>query len=179
MKKSIVAVGALLFTSMLIAGGGVSTKVSEVKTIPSHDCRASMVYRDKEQHLLWQDEPYTEAENGAVKRGQSIGKAGSYMHAIRYCEHLHYGGYADWRLPTSDELTHLHDKSGQVFRYFRDNDFWSSTPATEGRYYVVFPADAMRYARSPRQSNYIRCVRCIVNAGHEDSASGKPPFRSR
>ena len=161
MKKSIIVLGALLFTSLLTAGGDVTAKMSEVKAIPSHDCKADMVYRDKEQHLLWQDQAYTDAEDGAFKRHQSIGKAGSHAHAVRYCERLHYDGYADWRLPTSDELTRVHTKIGQVFTYFRDNDFWSSTPTTEGRYYVVFPADAIRYARSPRQSNYIRCVRCI------------------
>jgi len=163
MKKSIITLGALLLTSLLMAGGDVSTKLSAVTAIPSHDCKVDMVYRDRDLNLLWQDQAYTEAENGAFKRHQSIGKAGSHAHAVKYCERLQYGGYADWRLPTSDELTHVHHKRGQVFTYFRDNDFWSSTPTTEGRYYVVFPADAIRYPRSPRQSNFIRCVRCMGN----------------
>lgn len=161
MKKTIIILGGLLFTSLLMAGGDVSTKLSPVTAIPSYDCRADRVYRDKAQNLLWQDQPYTEAENGAFDRHQSIGKAGSHAHAVRYCERLQYGGYADWRLPTSDELSKVHYPEGNPFTYIRDNDFWSSTPTTEGRYYVVFPADAIRYARSPRQSNYIRCVRCI------------------
>jgi len=161
MKKSIITLGALFFTSVLMAGGDVSSKFPDVTAIPSHDCKADKVYIDRVQNLLWQDQAYTEAENGAFKREKSIGKAGNHAHAIRYCERLQYKGYADWRLPTSDELIHVHDKRGQVFTYFRDNDFWTSTPTTEGRYYVIFPADAIRYARSPKQSNFIRCVRCI------------------
>jgi len=163
MKKGITTLGALLLHSLLMAGGDVSTKLSSVTAIPSHDCRADKVYKDKKQNLVWQDQAYTDAEDGAVRRYQSIGKAGSYSYAMRYCERLHYGGYADWRLPTSDELSNVHHPKGQYFTYFRDNDFWSSTPTTEGRYYVVFPADALRYARSPKQSNYIRCVRCVRN----------------
>ena len=161
MKKIIIVLSTLLVSTLLMAGGDVSPKLSKVTAIPSHDCKANRVYRDRDQNLLWQDQAYTEAENGAFERHQSIGKAGSHAHAVRYCERLHYDGYADWRLPTSDELTHVHHKNGQVFTYFTDNDFWSSTPTTEGRYYVVFPADAMRYPRSSRQSNFIRCVRCM------------------
>ncbi|SFV90323.1 hypothetical protein MNB_SV-4-357 [hydrothermal vent metagenome] len=54
----------------------------------------------------------------------------------------------------------IHHDAGQHFIHFRDRDFWSSTPAVEGKYYVVFPADAYRYARKAKESNYIRCVRC-------------------
>jgi len=161
MKKIIIVLITLLVSTLLMAGGDVSPKLSKVTAIPSHECKANRVYRDRDQNLLWQDQAYTEAENGAFERHQSIGKAGSHAHAVRYCERLHYDGYADWRLPTSDELTHVHHKNGQVFTYFTDNDFWSSTPTYEGRYYVVFPADAMRYPRSSRQSNFIRCVRCM------------------
>ena len=161
MKKSIIVFGVWMFASLLMAGGDISAHLSEVKAIPAHQCKADRVYRDREQNLLWQDQSYTDAEEGAFKRQYSLGKAGTHAHAVRYCKHLHYAGYADWRLPTSDELAHVHHRSGQHFTYHRDNDFWTSTPTTEGRYYVVFPADAMRYARSPRQSNYIRCVRCM------------------
>ncbi len=69
-------------------------------------------------------------------------------------------GFADWRLPTSDELQAIHRVPGQRFAYFRDGDFWTSTLASSGKNYVVFPADAYRYERLVGQSNYIRCVRC-------------------
>jgi hypothetical protein len=161
MKNTVIALCTFLATSLLIAGGNLTTSLSPVSEIPAQASKENKIFVEKDVQLMWEDQAYTEAENRAFKRHMSIGKAGSYRHATSYCSRLNYAGFVDWRLPTSDELTHVHHKMGQHFTYFSDNDFWSSTPATEGRYYVVFPADAIRYARSPRQSNYIRCVRCI------------------
>jgi len=163
MKNTVIALCALFATSLLMAGGNVSPNLSPVAEVPAKVCKENSIYIEKDVQLMWQDQHYTEAENGAFKRHKSIGKAGTYRHAASYCQRLDYAGYGDWRLPTSDELTHVHYKKGQVFTYFRDNDFWSSTPTVEDKYYVVFPADAMRYARSPKQSNFVRCVRCTVN----------------
>ncbi|MDQ7085086.1 MAG: DUF1566 domain-containing protein [Sulfurovum sp.] len=117
------------------------------------------VYVDKRRKLIWQDEAYTEDETAAFKREHSTEKAGDYPHARSYCENLHYATFVDWRLPTSDELISVHHTNGEVFSETRDTDFWTSTPTTQGRYYVIYPADAMRYARSAGQSNFIRCVR--------------------
>jgi len=159
MKKMSALLGVFLTTSLLMAGGNVSTKLSTVAKIPAKTYQENQTYIEKDVQLMWQDKAYTESEYGAYKRQRSIGKAGSYRHAVKYCQRLNYAGFSDWRLPTSDELTHVHSKKGQVFSYFRDNDFWSSTPTVENKYYVVFPADAIRYGRSKQQSNFIRCVR--------------------
>jgi len=163
MKNTVIALCLFLGTSLLIAGGDVTTSLSPVSEIPAQSCKENKIYVEKDAQLMWQDQAYTEAENGAFKRHQSIGKAGTYGHATSYCSRLNYAGFSDWRLPTSDELTHLHSHKGQVFTYFRDNDFWTSTPTVGAKYYVIFPADALRYARNPRQSNFVRCVRCIAN----------------
>ena len=163
MKKTVIVLCTFLATSLLIAGGDFGTSLSPISEIPAQSCKENKIYVERDVQLMWQDQAYTEAENGAFKRHKSIAKAGSHGHATSYCSRLNYAGFADWRLPTSDELIHVHYKKGQVFTYFRDNDFWSSTPTTEGRYYVIFPADAIRYPRSPRQSNFVRCVRCIAN----------------
>jgi hypothetical protein len=162
MKKLGVLFLTMMSTTLLIAGGNVSPNLSKVANIPAKVCKEDRVYIERDVNLMWQDQHFTEAENGAFKRHKSIGKAGNHRHATRYCESLNYGGFSDWRLPTSDELTHVHEKEGEVFTYFRDNDFWSSTPTVEGKYYVVFPADAIRYPRSPKQSNFVRCVRCMT-----------------
>jgi len=103
---------------------------------------------------------YPNAEDGAYANNRSARKAGKWNHARKYCSRLNYAGYSDWRLPTSDELTAVHRIDGQVFRYSRDKDFWTSTPTTEGKYYVIYPADAYPFKRSKSQSNFIRCVRC-------------------
>ena len=163
MKKGIILFGLFLMNTLLMAGGSITISLSPVSEIPSKSCNENKIYIEKDVKLMWQDQAYIESEYGAFKREKSISKAGSYRHAVNYCKRLDYGGYTDWRLPASDELTHVHEKKRQVFAYFRDNDFWSSTAAVDGKYYVVFPADAVRYGRSPRQSNFIRCVRCTAN----------------
>ncbi len=162
MKTDRVLVGALIATALLIAGGNkeIEDNLSEVITVPTLNCKANRVYLEEDTQLLWQDAPYTDAEDGAFKRDLSVGKAGGWNYAVNYCRALHYGGYNDWRLPTADELMHVHRKKGQVFHYYRDGDFWSSTPATDVRYYTVYPADAYQRKHYKNESYYIRCVRC-------------------
>jgi len=159
MNKVVLMLGLVLSTSLLIAGGNIKPALPEVAEIPN-SCYADKTYVDNTAGLMWQDQKYTSAEDGAYANERSLGKAGKWNHASNYCRNLNYAGYSDWRLPTSDELTHVHRLEGQVFLYFRDKDFWTSTPTTEGRYYVIYPADAYPYKRSKRQSNFIRCVRC-------------------
>ncbi len=161
MKKILVFLWVFLATSLLMAGGAVAPKLSKVVKISNKVCKTNAIYIEEDASLMWQDQAYTDAEDGAFKRNHSIGKAGTLNHALNYCRALHYAGYSDWRLPTSDELLHVHRKPGQVFKYFRGNTFWSSTPSTDVRYNVVFPADAYQYRRYKKESNYIRCVRCI------------------
>jgi hypothetical protein len=123
------------------------------------DPKTDLVYLQRETQLIWQDQLYTDDEVAAFKREHASGKAGDYHHAKSYCENLDYAGKVDWRLPTAQELTNIYHNNPKVFTHNKANDFWSSTPATRDRYYVVYPVDAMRYARSARQSNYVRCVR--------------------
>ena len=149
-----------LSTALLIAGGNINPNLSSVAKISGKVCHANKIYVEKDAGLMWQDQHYTNVEDGAYKRNHSVAKAGTWHHALNYCRRLNYAGYTDWRLPTSDELMHVHKKRGQVFTYFRGDDFWSSTPATENRYYVVYPADAYQYKRPKKESAYIRCVRC-------------------
>lgn len=162
MKKIAISLSMLVTTTLLMAGGNISSNLSAVAEIPAKPCKENKIYIEKDVQLMWQDQFYTEEEIGAFKNNRSTGKVGTQSYAAHYCEGLNYGDYADWRLPTSDELAHVHQKDDQVFTYFTDNDFWTSTPTVEGKYYVVFPADAMIYARSKKQSNFVRCVRCIV-----------------
>ena len=155
MKKTVLTLWLFLSTVLLIAGGNIAS----VENVPN-TCYTDKTYLQKDTNLMWQDQKYVDAEDGAYANERSVYKAGNWNHAMKYCHRLNYAGYSDWRLPTSDELTAVHRIDGQVFQYFRDKDFWSSTPTTEGKYYVVYPADAYPYKRSKRQSNFIRCVRC-------------------
>jgi len=159
MKNTVIALGAFLASSLLMAGGNVSPSLPHVASVPAGAHTEQSVYTNYDTDLMWQDEAYTDAEEGAYKNGKSLGKAGNHAHATKYCARLHYAGHNDWRLPTADDLTAVHHPEGEPFKYYKGSDFWSSTPTTQGRYYVVFPADAYRFARNKRQSNYIRCVR--------------------
>ncbi len=161
MKKSIIVVWMLMSAVLLMAGGNVTPKLSPVADIPAKACKTDKIYVEKDTNLMWQDQAYVDAEDGAYKQKRSVGKAGKWRHAENYCRRLDYAGYADWRLPTSDELMHVHRKEGQVFVYFRGEDFWTSTPGVKGKYFVVYPADAYRYEHKIKRSNYIRCVRCL------------------
>ena len=161
MKKVLITACISMFTTLLMAGGDTSATLSPVAKISDKSCKTNKVYVEADAGLMWQDQAYTDAEDGAFKRGYSVSKAGKHRHAVNYCRALNYAGYSDWRLPTADELAHVHSPQGNPFTYDRGSDFWSSTPATENRYYVVFTADAMQYARKPSESNYIRCVRCV------------------
>ena len=164
MKRSIIALWIFVSTSWLMAGGNINPNLSSVAHISGKSCNANKVYIEKDAQLMWQDQHYTNAEDGAYKRNYSVAKAGTLKHAVHYCRRLNYAGYTDWRLPTADELMHVHRKHGQVFAYFRGDDFWTSTPATENRYYVIYPVDAYQYKRPKRESAYIRCVRCMREA---------------
>jgi len=159
MKKKVLGIGLICAASYVMAGGNFVPPASGVAKVAS-PCTAESVYVDRETGLMWQDAAYTDAEDGAEAKGRSFGKAGNWRHAVNYCRTLNYAGYTDWRLPTADELMKVHHDAGQHFEHFRDKDFWTSTPTTEGKYYVIYPADAYRFKRSPKESNFIRCVRC-------------------
>ena len=162
MKKAVIQFGMVMMTAYLTAGGNiVPSRHIPMMATPTLPCYTEKVYYDEKRGLMWQDAPYTDAEDGAYSRERSLGKAGTFQHAMLYCRQLNYAGYLDWRLPTADELMAVHKDPGQHFTYFRDKDFWTSTPTTGRKYYVVYPADAYKYKRRKRQSNYIRCVRCV------------------
>ena len=160
MNYSTIFFGIFLSTAMLFAGGNTAPILSEIAEVPNKICKENKIYIEEDAGLMWQDQAYTDAEDGAYKRNHSLGKAGSWGHATNYCRSLKYAGHMDWRLPTSDELIHMHRHEGQLFVYFRDGEFWTSTPSTDRRYYTIFPADAYPYKRKMNASHYIRCVRC-------------------
>lgn len=151
----------ILPSIFIYAGGNLGAGLSVVEGVSKANCQANTVYVDKDAHLMWQDQYYTDAEDGAYRRNHSVAKAGTWNHAKNYCESLNYKEFYDWRLPTADELMAFHRKPGQQFKNYRGEDFWTSTPATDNRYYAVYVADAYQYKRKKKETNYIRCVRCV------------------
>ncbi len=158
MKRSVLSLFLTMSTAFLIAGGDIEPLIDAPE---ANICKRDLTYVESNRNLMWQDQHYTDAEDGAYSGSYSSGKVGNQSYAKNYCTNLDYAGYADWKLPTSDELQSVHRIKGQVFGYFRDKDFWSSTPTTKGKYYVVYSADAYIYKRKRSETNYIRCVRCL------------------
>ena len=171
MKILMIVLGLIGFSPIVNAGGNQFDQLSAVSDISIQQCKLDKTYIDKEAQLMWQDQVYTDAEDGAYKREHSVGKAGSWNYAMNYCQGLDYQGYDDWRLPTADELSHVHHKVGKAFVYHRGEDFWTSTPSRKNKYYVVYPVDAYRYKRDKRKSHYIRCVRRWVPV-HKETLIG-------
>lgn len=166
MKKIFVILVGL--TLVLVSGGVIHTKKRIViklkepvkKVEKKKFCKLKKIVEDG--CLMWQDEPYVDKEIYAYKNETSYHKAGNYYSAKNYCKKLVYNGYRDWRLPTVTELQKIHDKDWDAFSYSRGGaTFWTSTPTTMKKYYVVYTVDAFRYVRDVRESNYIRCVRDI------------------
>ncbi|SFV53231.1 hypothetical protein MNB_SV-13-423 [hydrothermal vent metagenome] len=179
MKHKAIILSLFLSSTFILGGGDIGGEAEVISTVPSISTSSStstpslpdieiidsisdpddLVYKERSTGLIWQDQAYTEDENTAFKQERSYQKAGNFAHATQYCEGLDYAGYVDWRLPTSDELVHIYYHNSRVFTHTKEHDFWSSTASTRNKYYVIYPTDSLRYARSPRQSNMIRCVR--------------------
>jgi len=158
--KKIILMAFVTIVAVMGGGNAVSTLPKVVK-ISANTCHKDKTFVDKNTNLMWQDQHFTDVEDAAFKNNRSVAKAGNHKHAVKYCRTLNYAGYSDWRLPTKDELMAVHRLEGQVFTNFRDGDFWTSTQAMGSKYYVVYPADAYPYERNQKESNYIRCVRCV------------------
>ncbi len=72
MKKSIIATWMLISVSLLMAGGNVSPNLSAVADISAKVCKVDKVYIEEDAKLMWQDQAYVDAEDGAYKQERSI-----------------------------------------------------------------------------------------------------------
>ena len=99
MKYGWIISGVVLSCGFLMAGGAIAPVASIAE--PASHCSPEEVYVEEDVPLMWQDQKYSDREDGAYKREHSYGKAGTWQHAMRYCQGLDYAGYRDWRLPTS------------------------------------------------------------------------------
>ena len=166
-------IGAVLST-LSIAGGDISATEKDYIDVEYNDSsRVEDVYKQYKEKLMWQDEIYKDHEEGAYKNRRSSGKAGSWNHAIDYCDNLNYAGYTDWRLPTVNELEGLHAYVREL-KHSLAADFWTSTPDKVGFYWSVYTADGYSYKHKKRDSHYIRCVRTI-----DDKKASNHPASSR
>ncbi len=75
MKKIVVTVSMLCSVMFLMAGGDLYPSMSSAAEITNENCKTNKVYAERSTHLMWQDEAYVDAEDGAYKREHSVGKS--------------------------------------------------------------------------------------------------------
>jgi hypothetical protein len=62
-----------------------------------------------------------------LERGQCL----NYRSAVQYVKGLRYGGYSDWRLPTSGELAGIY-KNSPFFPFTGTDWYWTSESFAKG-----------------------------------------------
>lgn len=118
-------------------------------------------WTDPETHLMW-----TRSDNGTDTNWQQ---------AVDYCKNMKLAGYADWRLPTLDELKGVYDKSKdmpkRVTTYPVRGDLqlsgiyeWSGTQVTPSKTASVFcyfyhPAGSEAHKLNDNFRDRVLCVR--------------------
>lgn len=89
----------------------------------------------------------------------------NWTNAVSYCDNLTLGGYADWRLPTIEELMTIANKGEynpakfSTFSNMVADNYWSSkTSFTDSAWCVSF-YNSHYHWRYKTYSSYVRCVR--------------------
>ena len=116
---------------------------------------AKEVVNDTVTCLMWQDD---NASKTVMK---------TWQEAIDYCEDKNFAGYEDWRLPNSNELYSIGDRSKvdpaikDAFKNVNSFYYWSSTTHAEYHshaWFMIFDYgyDDHHYKTEDRN---VRCVR--------------------
>ncbi len=153
----------LLFTA---CGGGGSS--SGGGSTPS----SSDVYVDNEIGLMWQDDAYTEFTNKPWLEEATYNACYDTYDpdvcydysgdtATTYCSNMTLGGYADWRLPTKDELKYLYMSDKYLdLQYGLDLYYWTSTTRDNSGFGLTQASTGFR-DWGKDSSLYVRCVRSL------------------
>ncbi|MDE1351614.1 Ig-like domain-containing protein [Vibrio aestuarianus] len=89
----------------------------------------------------------------------------TWSNADALCENVEMGGYADWRLPTRDELSGLYDTTADsdgaynTYGWPTLRNAWSSTLDGAGKHFVVNLAGGYKGGANDSTEWYVSCVR--------------------
>ena len=89
--------GLILFLVVSGVAGGQSTQVDQSR---AQETQTPDYWTDPVTGLMW--------------AGKDNGKAVNWQRAKKYCRDLRLARYSDWRLPTTDELQEIYDKSAEA-----------------------------------------------------------------
>ena len=118
--------------------------------------RAGNIVTDQATGLMWQDD------------AAAAGTTAIWDNAISRCEDLSLGGYADWRLPTTKELTTIVNYGAynpaidSVFQNVAASSYWSSTVLagdTINAWVVYFYSGDDGISHYKTSIHHVRCVR--------------------
>jgi len=147
------------------------TKLLVLWIVLSHPLWGSLsnqanIATDSVTGLMWQDEPYGDAEEEAYLTGSTTQKVGTWEYAKGHCTTLTLGGYHDWRLPTIYELLTLSDDTKLTAPYvvegisnLSSGSYWSATSYDSRSVLIANPQLGYLENDAPSLVFYTRCVR--------------------
>jgi len=83
-----------------------------------------------------------------------------YESMKKLCENSIRSGFADWRVPTIDELATIFENK-ELVANLKDEFYWSRSLRSKPYYYVLEMKSGKTVSNSSSSSNYCRCVRTI------------------
>ncbi len=177
----LVGLATLVFT----ACGGSSSSSDGGSTPPPSNTEPpteSNVYIDEELGVMWQDDVYTEMttktwiseENYDACRNDDASGAcedTSGDTAATYCSDMTLNDYADWRLPTKDELTYLYESDKYLnLNYIAEHQisdlhgydkYWTSTSSISWKIGAYAGFDYGTSEQAKDAFYYVRCIRAL------------------
>ncbi len=123
------------------------------------------IVEDNNTGLIWQR--FLPAKYTGCTMGDPIGSNCKWSEAVSYCDDLNYGGYADWRLPSREELSTLpnygqNSSNDYTFPYFKGEYYWTSTPFssnTNQAWFVGFSEGSSYVSDKNIPGSNVWCVR--------------------
>lgn len=101
----------------------------------------------------------------SVESKKATGVSHSYAAAVNYCNNLVEGGFADWRLPTKEEMVAISSRNAATHLNYSNSAFnwrWTSSPGAgvnKNRIWVVKIGDGSSQLSSKQSIYFEFCVR--------------------
>ncbi len=95
---------------------------------------------------------------GTMGMAEYLGTFFANTAAAKYCANMTYAGYADWYLPSQEELAFLRRNSATIGGFQYSTHYWSSTES-DGGSAVAVSASGVAHDVYKSEEMFVRCVR--------------------